>query len=186
MANDQKGCQNLEIPLKPLNLHQKISEIDDDIRKNLILNTIKFQHKNLDISEGLQWIKNILPDVPSIVDQSKESIQFIYKSSFVSSYIIIQLTNPNEEKTFGELSVQTDNYSVLTIIKDQISTNASQQKMQINIESEFDDDSVFKILDNLNPLIEDQYKIAQQNQLIDGLKELQINVSMHVLFSHTF
>lgn len=32
--------------------------------------------------------------------------------------------------------------------------------MQINIESEFDDDSVFKILDNLNPLIEDQYKIA--------------------------
>ena len=42
VASEDAGCQNLEVPLKPLNLHQKIIEIDDTIKKKLILNTIKF------------------------------------------------------------------------------------------------------------------------------------------------
>lgn len=39
------------------------------------------------------------------------------------------------------------------------------------------DDSVFHILSLLHPLVQDQYNIASQNQLIDGLKELQFSES---------
>lgn len=47
--------------------------------------------------------------------------------------------------------------------------------MQISIESDFTDDSVFHVLDKLNPLVTEQYEIANKFQLIEGLKELQIN-----------
>ncbi len=34
-------CQNIEVPLKPLNLHEKILEIDEETRTELYLNEIK-------------------------------------------------------------------------------------------------------------------------------------------------
>ena len=92
LPQGSNSCQNIEVPLKPLNLHQKVLKIDPQVQENLILNTIKFQNKTLYISDSLQWISNILPDVPSIIDHNKDEIIFNYKSSFVNSYIIISLS----------------------------------------------------------------------------------------------
>ena len=74
----------------------------------------------MSISDSLQWIQNILPDVPSMVDSSKESVTFIYKSCFVSSFLIINLKEPKGDQE-GGITMKSDNYSVLTIMKDQIS-----------------------------------------------------------------
>ena len=49
-------------------------------------------------------------------------------------------------------------------------------KVQYN-DSEYKDDSVLKVLKSLDPQISEQYEIAKQSQIIDGLKELQIDVS---------
>ena len=61
-------CQSLEIPLKPLNLHQKIDVIDEYTRGKLMLSRLCVKNQNLDIEDSLQWIQNILPDVPSYID----------------------------------------------------------------------------------------------------------------------
>ena len=179
LPQGSNSCQNIEVPLKPLNLHQKVLKIDPEVKDQLILNTIKFKNKSLYIQDSLQWISNVLPDVPSIVDQNKDEIVFNYKSSFANSYIIITLSQPSDSnqsgQDYGEISIQTDNYSVLTIMKDQITQQANYSHKQIDITSEFIDDSVFHILDLLHPMVAEQYEIAKRNQLIDGLKELQIN-----------
>jgi hypothetical protein len=47
--------------------------------------------------------------------------------------------------------------------------------MHISIDFDLNDDSVVHILNLLHPLVQEQYEIANQNQLIDGLKELQFN-----------
>ena len=44
-------------------------------------------------------------------------------------------------------------------------------KVQYN-DSEYKDDSVLKVLKSLDPQISEQYEIAKQSQIIDGLKEL--------------
>ena len=56
--------------------------------------------------------------------------------------------------------------------------------MQLNIDSDFYDDSVLHVLAKLHPLVQEQYDIAKQNQLIDGLRELQINVSITLTISN--
>jgi len=91
MPKNGTACQKIEVPLKPLNLHQKILNIDPNVEENLVLNKLSIVSKSLSISDGLQWIGNILPDLPTIVDQSKDSVTFLYQSSFVKTYLIITL-----------------------------------------------------------------------------------------------
>jgi hypothetical protein len=43
-----------------------------------MLSSLKIKSENLDIEDGLQWIQNILPDVPSYLDQSKTQVTFMY------------------------------------------------------------------------------------------------------------
>ena len=127
-------CQSLEIPLKPLNLHQKIQQLDEATQSRLMLSSLRISNKNLDIEDSLQWIGNILPDVPSYIDSALQTVTFYYQSSFVGSYLIITLRAPlfgddsdpnNESANFGRIDIQTDNYSVLTIMKDQITAQAN-------------------------------------------------------------
>ena len=60
-------------------------------------------------------------------------------------------------------------------MKDQIAGQANQTGLQLLIDSDFNDDSVFKVLEQLHPKVQEQYDIAKKNQLIDGLKELEVN-----------
>ena len=83
--------------------------------EEILLSTIKVKSKNLDIEDSLLWISNILPDIPSYVDEKKESVIFSFKSSFVGSILIVTLFKSKNGE--GELTIQTDNYSVLTIMK---------------------------------------------------------------------
>lgn len=69
----------------------------------------------------------ILPDVPSFVDDRKSQVVFNFQSSFVGSILTVTLAKaPTGE---GELIIQTDNYSVLTIMKDQITAQANQRNL---------------------------------------------------------
>ena len=119
LPKDSQACQNIEVPLKPLNLHQKINEID--LNELGLMSSIKIKSKNLDIEDSLLWISNILPDVPSFVDDRKDTVVFNFTSSFVGSHLVITLHKSMNGE--GELTIQTDNYSVLTIMK--VSCNLS-------------------------------------------------------------
>lgn len=65
--------------------------------------------------------------MPSYLDQSKQEVTFQYQSSFVGSYLIITIKAPvfgegadpeKESENYGKILIETDNYSVLTIMKD--------------------------------------------------------------------
>ena len=49
LPRDSEACQNIEVPLKPLNLHQKVNEHED----YELMSTIKIKSKNLDIEDSL-------------------------------------------------------------------------------------------------------------------------------------
>ena len=100
--------------------------------------------------------------MPSYIDQNLSTVTFCYQSSFVGSYLIINLKAPlfgdeadekNESLNFGRIEIQTDNYSVLTIMKDQITAQANQRNMQLLIDSDFNDESVFRVLEQLHPQV---------------------------------
>ena len=97
--------------MKPLNLHQKVNEIPE----NCLLSEIHIKSKNLDVEDSLLWLSNILPDVPSFIDDRKDQVVYYYQSSFVGSILVVTLYK--SVNGVGELNIKTDNYSVLTIMK---------------------------------------------------------------------
>lgn len=119
------------------------------------------------MDDGLNWIGNCLPDVPTHVqDESKPQV-LNFKSCFVGTLIIVELSN-------GMLQVTSDNLSVITIIKDQISQISNAKKITLEVDADILDASWQRNLALLHPMIQEQYSIAQKNQLIDGLKELSL------------
>lgn len=63
----------------------------------------------------------------------------------------------------------------MTRMQDQISQSAKNRNISINIDLELVDETVFHIINLLHPLVTGQFDIAQQNSLIEGLKELQFS-----------
>ena len=87
--------------MKPLNLHEKVEFFRPD--KEMLLNKMVIKAKNLDLEDSLMWMQNILPDVPSFVDDRQWQIVYCYKSSFVGSILIVTIFQP--EMGVGKLMI---------------------------------------------------------------------------------
>lgn len=77
----------------------------------------------------------------------------------------------------NEAIFKSDSISSITIIKETISSEASNRSINININWDINDDSIERILTLLSPKYELHNKIAQQFQIIPALKELTIQVT---------
>lgn len=71
---------------------------------------------------------------------------------------------------------KSDSISTITIVKEAISSEASNRSININIQWDLNDDSVERILKLLTPKYDLYHKIAQQYQMIPALKELIMQV----------
>jgi Bardet-Biedl syndrome 7 protein len=99
----------LDIPLKPLNLHERVESIDETVLSTLPLSTIKITGR-FTLTDAHNWISNCLTDVPPNSSSDDKTHTFFYKSTFVGTCLILQLMS-------GAITVQSDNLSVVTIIK---------------------------------------------------------------------
>ena len=119
----------LEIPLKPLNLHERVSSLPAHELAELPLSRLVISGRFTQ-SDGLQWIANCIPNVPNVVgDGGTQTITYYFKSSFTRTHLVVEI---EDEK----IIVQSDNFSVITIVKDQLSSDASQRKLHLDIQSE--------------------------------------------------
>ena len=153
-STGNKTCQVLEVPLKPLNLHERIDTIEDSILAELPLSQIKIAGK-FSLTDAHNWLANCLPDVPPNVQQDSVDT-FYFRSTFIGSYLVVQLQSQL-------ITIQSDNLSVITIIKDQLTYDATQKKIALDIQSKINENSWQRTLALLHPLIQEQYTIAQKN-----------------------
>lgn len=94
-GSNSSVCQNIEVPLKPLNLHQKIFNFGVEEIDKLALSEIVMKSDRFFLEDSVMWISGILPDIPSMVDSNKKEVQFVYKSSFVGTTLIIKCKDPD-------------------------------------------------------------------------------------------
>lgn len=110
-SREQPMCAMLEIPLKPLNLHERISALTPNEMEELPLSRIVLGGR-FSQSDGLQWVANIIPNVPNVIgDGQSSTLTYFFRSSFTKTVLVVQI----EEES---ITVQSDNFSVITIIKD--------------------------------------------------------------------
>ena len=61
----------LDVPLKPLNLHERVNAINEEEKESLLLTKIKIGGK-FSLSDAYYWISHCIPDVPPNVHHEDE------------------------------------------------------------------------------------------------------------------
>ena len=90
---------------------------------------------------------------------------FYFRSCFTQTYLIIEV-QPNL------IVAKSDNLSAITIIKDQLTLDASTKKQVIDIQSDLNEESITHMLRLLHPVISRQLDVARRWMLIDAIKEM--------------
>jgi hypothetical protein len=156
---DEHTGVSLEVPIKSLNLHERVSIIDT---ANLPISVIKLSGK-FDAQDALKWVSNCIADPPASIDHKTE---LFFKNVLLGTYLSLQIED-------GAVVIKSDNLSVMAIMKDSFTADASARKIAVNVEeTELDWTSLDHVINILNPMVQKQYEIAQKYQLIDGLKEI--------------
>ena len=158
-----KVWKRIEIPILPLSLHEKVSGVPnkDELELSSITLTGNFSQNDI-----LNWIAKWMPDVPKFLESNDTILYF--RSTFIGTFLIISIGGD------GTCTISSNNLSALTILKGQIMTEASLKSRKIDTTASIVDESIEVNLSLIHPKLEEQYKLAKNVQLIDGLKELQM------------
>eukprot|EP00357_Protocruzia_adherens_P027219 CAMPEP_0115022488 /NCGR_PEP_ID=MMETSP0216-20121206/31590_1 /TAXON_ID=223996 /ORGANISM="Protocruzia adherens, Strain Boccale" /LENGTH=658 /DNA_ID=CAMNT_0002395201 /DNA_START=192 /DNA_END=2168 /DNA_ORIENTATION=+ len=159
---DPKTTRHLSLPIKPLSLHQRTYDLNEE---GIPLSELRVAG-NFSKQDAHGWLAATLPDIPPKVSETDEtSMQF--KSTYVGSVLFITYQR-------GMAVFRSDSVSTIMIIKDIISQDSTNKKVHLDISSTINDHSADRILDLLHPKFEYHHKLHQQFQLIEGLKEIQL------------
>ena len=90
-----------------------------------------------------------LNDVPQASYESGEPIILYYRSAFVKTVTVIKIED-------NLVEIRSDNVSVITIVKDHVSNEASRLKIAFDLESNMvEEPSVQRVLELLHPLVQE-------------------------------
>lgn len=159
-----KTCQLKRYPIKPLSLHQRTHTFDEQRPLNTLKLTGQFS-----LAEMHSWIHFSLPEVPERPPAS-DTASF----QFVSTFLNTQLDCTYRK---GEAIFRSDNISTISILKDVLSKEATNKKIRLDITYDVQEETIPTTLALIHPRLEYQLLLAKKVQLIEALKELQVNES---------
>ncbi|BFZ14686.1 hypothetical protein BsWGS_17726 [Bradybaena similaris] len=157
-----KTCQVKQYPIKPLSLHQRAHVFDEKRSHNTL--TLRGQFS---LAEVHSWLLFCLPELPERTPAG-DSANFQFSSTFLDTQLDCTYRR-------GEAVFRSDNVSTISILKDVLSKEATKKKIRLDISYDINEDSIAHTLRMLHPKLEYQLLLAKKVQLIDALKELQIN-----------
>ncbi len=97
------------------------------------------------MDDALAWLNDCLPDVPMSSTESKLLIG--YKSAFLGTLLQVRVSD-------NSIVVQTDNLSVLAIIKDSLSQSATERNKKVTVQmNEIEYTSVKMVIDTVYPMV---------------------------------
>ncbi|KAL4229928.1 Bardet-Biedl syndrome 7 protein [Mactra antiquata] len=157
-----KTCKVQQYQIKPLSLHQRTHVFDDNRPHNTLKLTGQFSQ-----AEMHSWVCFCLPELPEKTPPG-DSVQFHFMSTFLDTQLECNYSK-------GIATFRSDNISTISILKDVLTKEATKKKVRLDITYDINDDSIPYTLNLIHPKLEYQLLLAKKVQLIDALKELQVN-----------
>ncbi|KAL7693650.1 putative WD40/YVTN repeat-like-containing domain superfamily [Plasmopara halstedii] len=168
IANTQpRSAQTIKFYVKPLSLHHRVLELSDAEEAELLkpCNTLQLSG-DFSLVQIHDWVSMCLPEVPGRLQT--EDVTLRYRNSFLGALLVCRYCK-------GEASFSTPSVSVIAILKEVITKEATARKVTLNIALDIKKESVVVMLGYLRPLLDAKHALASQVKLIDGLKELQLH-----------
>jgi hypothetical protein len=165
-CNKPKTAITLEIPIKALSLHKKEedpTEIEEAFSDESILNSMVIKGR-FQAGEINQILSSIIPDVPE--KTNKENIKYYLKSTFLKTMLEISIES-------NYCRIRSVYLSPLILIKEGVTKIANNRKKDMEFSVQIKTLSVFKILERLHPLIQENYNLETDFKLLQAFKEIE-------------
>jgi len=156
-----KTCQVQSYSIKPLSLHQRVSQLEEEKRP---FNELRLTG-TFSVAEIHSWVTLVLPDIPARF--TGEDIVMFYRNTFLGTVLICQYRK-------GEGIFRSDNVSTISILKEVLTKEATSRKISLKINFTINEDSIGHVLRLLHPRLDYQRSLASKMKLIEPLKELKM------------
>ena len=174
--NSPKTSYILKIPIKSLPLNQRIGteetntwekscikEFNSTEEKFINKLTIKGNHS---ANEFNQIFSSIMPDIPD--KTSKESLKYYFQDTFLNNILSIEIEN--------NLAIVKSRFiGSLITIKEQLTKEANFRRKNIEFNIKIEPLSIFKILEQMDPLIENNFILETKYMILQAFNEIDVN-----------
>eukprot|EP00754_Rhynchopus_humris_P001897 Rhum_TRINITY_DN11080_c0_g1::Rhum_TRINITY_DN11080_c0_g1_i1::g.42285::m.42285/K16749/BBS7; Bardet-Biedl syndrome 7 protein len=171
-----KTCQMVQYDIKPLSLHQRLSE-----KPALMLASPVSMKMDGDFSvtDMHAWVHSCLPEVPQSLQKDKGMLYFV--STLLGTQLAIEYRN-------GEAAFHSDNISTLVILSEHIGKAATQSKKKLHVATDTEKltDCCVKVLRCISPKLEYQLSLSDKIAMMECLKELEMQEQDVSFLSDTY
>merc|ERR1719188_2490680 len=155
-----KTAHLVSLAVKPLSLHEKISEVPPDVPMNELRLvgpfTVEYMH---------QWISLCVNELPS--RPTGHEMVICYRSTFAGTLLHGQYTK-------GSATFRSDSITTISVLKDLITREATARKIHLKIDVEVKDETFPRFLDLIHPKLQFQHSLTQQVRMVEPLREVQL------------
>jgi len=155
-----KTAHLVTLPVKPLSLHEKISEAQPDIPMNELRLVGPFT-----VTDMHRWLSLCVNELPS--RPTDDEMVIAYKSTFVGTLL-------HGRYTKGSATFRSDSITTISVLKDLISREATEAKVNLSIKVDVKDETFPRFLELIHPKLAFQHSLTQQVRMVEPLREVQL------------
>jgi len=159
-STNPKTAHLINLPIKPLSLHEKLSDSPKDIPLNELKLTGPFT-----VMDMHQWLSMCVNELPS--RPTDDEMVVSYRSTFVGTVLVGRYSK-------GTASFKSDSIMTISVMKDLITREATARKIAFNINVDVKEETFPRFLDLIHPKLSFQHSLTQQVRMVEPLREVQL------------
>eukprot|EP00928_Gymnodinium_smaydae_P003120 TRINITY_DN11116_c0_g2_i1.p1 TRINITY_DN11116_c0_g2~~TRINITY_DN11116_c0_g2_i1.p1 ORF type:complete len:846 (+),score=208.93 TRINITY_DN11116_c0_g2_i1:168-2540(+) len=159
-ATSPKTAHLVNLQVKPLSLHEKITEPPPEVPMNELKLSGPFT-----VMDMHQWISLCVNELPT--RPTDDEMVIAYRSTFVGTIL-------HGRYTKGTASFRSDSITTISVLKDLITREATGRKINININVDVKDETFPRFLELIHPKLAFQHSLTQQVRMVEPLREVQL------------
>jgi len=155
-----KTAHLVTLAVKPLSLHEKVTEVPTDVPMNELRLTGNFT--TMDMHQWLGACVNELPSRPT-----DDDMVICYKSTFIGTFL-------HGKYSKGHATFRSDSVSTIGVLKDLISREATTMKIPLSMNVDIKEETFPRFLELIHPKLAFQHSLTQQVRMVEPLREVQL------------
>mmetsp|Transcript_123736 Transcript_123736/g.309285 ORF Transcript_123736/g.309285 Transcript_123736/m.309285 type:complete len:769 (+) Transcript_123736:145-2451(+) len=155
-----KTAHLVSLAVKPLSLHEKITEVPPDVPMSELRLSGPFT-----VMDMHQWLLLCVNELPS--RPTDDEMTITYRSTFVGSFLVGRYTK-------GSATFKSDSITTISVLKDLITREATARKISVSINVDVRDETFPRFLELIHPKLAFQHSLTQQVKMVEPLREVQL------------
>jgi len=160
-TTNPKTAHLVTLPVKPLSLHEKITDAPAEVPMNELRLVGPFT-----VTDMHKWLSLCINELPT--RPTDDEMVIAYRSTFVGTTFFGRYSK-------GSAIFRSDSITTINVLKDLISRNATEAKIHLSIKVDVKDETFPRFLELIHPKLAFQHSLTQQVKMVEPLREVSLD-----------